>query len=278
MENFSVLVPDSFGTKSRDPLSEDLEGALHTVSRSRVGVFICSSDSRSDILERVLPSIFKYWPDCPYPIYVGVNTSHKIWPGITSLVAKASEWRKECLEQVAQMSETHLIVVLDDFLFQERVDQSRLSMFVSKTVNSDLPYLRLLPLGKSLTQRLMRLPRAGSVFGVEAIGEGRPFYSGLQIAIWNKAHFSSLLELQGSIWDFEHQQRPGVSHYAITNRAPITYRHLVEKGRWLPYAKSLLEQTGLSTDLGTRPILKKWMSFRLLLDAVRYYVLGYANH
>jgi hypothetical protein len=248
------------------------------VPTPKVGVFICSSDSRRDILKRVLPSILKYWTDCPYPIYVGINTNEEIAPNVTALAAQPSDWRRECLSQVAQIPETHLIVVLDDFLFQAPVDQNRLSLLVSKAVGSEFPYLRLLPLGKSLLQRLLGLAPAGSRVGVEAIAEKRPFYSCLQIAIWDKEHFVSLLELQGSIWDFEHQRRPGASHYAITDPPPITYRHIVEKGRWLPYAKLLLGQAGLSTDLGMRPIWPKWMNLRLVLDEVRFYVFGYANH
>jgi hypothetical protein len=247
-----------------------------SASTSKVGVFVCSSDSRRDILERVLPSIFKYWPTCPYPIYVGVNTHCGISPRITLLVAQPSEWRRECLEQVAQLPETHLIIVLDDFLFQKPVDQIRLSKLVSQAITLDLQYLRLLPVGQSLMQRLTRLLRARPSVGIRAIRDRQRFYSGLQIAIWNKLHFVSLLELEGSIWDFEHQQRPGARHYAITNYPPITYRHLVEKGRWLPYAKSLLDRAGLSTDLGVRPMWSKWMNLLLLLDEVRFYVLGYA--
>src|SRR5260221_4227031 len=79
-----------------------------------VAVYVCSSHSRRDILDRVLPSILSYWPDCPYPIYVGLNTCEYISPRVTPLQAKASGWREECLAQIAQLSESHLIVVLDD--------------------------------------------------------------------------------------------------------------------------------------------------------------------
>jgi hypothetical protein len=243
-----------------------------------VGVLVCSSDSRMDILDRVLPSIIKYWPDCPYPIYVGLNAPNEKWPNITTLVAQPSGWRQESLQQLAQLSETHLIVILDDFLFQEPADQTRISVLVAQAVCSDLPYLRLLPLGRSLRERLWNLIHRRSSAGVRSISERRPFYSALQIAFWNKAHFASLLELQGSIWDFEHQKRADVAHYAITDRPPIVYRHLVEKGRWLPNARSLLRIAGLSSDLGVRPIWTKWMNFRLLLDGMRFLVFGYANH
>jgi hypothetical protein len=247
-------------------------------STPSVAVLICGSDSRRDVLERVLPSLIKYWPDCPYPIYVGLNTNHSFGPNITTLVAKPSEWRQECAEQVAQMSETHLILVLDDFLFQEPVDQNRLSKLLSAALDSNLPYLRLMPLGRSILERLANLVPTRSKVEIRAIKDGRPFYSGLQIAIWNKAHLLTMLQSRGSIWDFEHKRKPGVIHYAITGRPPIIYSHLVEKGRWLPYAQSLLRKAGLPADLGTRSIWSKWMTLRLMLDKVRFHVIGYANH
>ena len=250
---------------------------MHSVSPSKVGVFICSSDNRLDILDRVLPSVLKFWPDCPYAIYVGLNTPNGTWEKVTTLVAAPSEWRTEVLEQIGQIPETHLIVILDDFLFQDRVDQSRLSRLVDEAIDRKLPYLRLLPLRKSLSQRLIR-SRTRSTDDIQSIRSGRPFFSGLQIALWKKEHFASLLELRGSIWDFEHRQKPGIPHYVITSSAPIKYRHLVEKGRWLPYATSLLRLANLSTDLGSMRRWSAWMKLRLLVDEARFFLLGYANH
>jgi len=251
---------------------------LKTIPEVNVAVLICSSDGRRDVLERVLPSLFKYWPDCPYPIYVGLNTNYECGPKITTLLAQPSEWRKECFEQLTQTNETYVILVLDDFLFQRPVDQSRLSTLLSKAVDSNLQYLRMLPLGRSILDRVFDLVRRPADVDIRAINEGRPFYSGLQIAIWNKTHLMTLLNSNGSIWDFEHKKHPGVTHYAITGRPPIYYSHLVEKGRWLPYAKSLLTHAGLPANLGTRPMWPKWMHLRLVLDKVRFYVVGYANH
>jgi len=243
-----------------------------------IGVFVCSSDSRKDILERVLPSLLKYWPDCPYPIYVGLNAISDISPKVTTLVAQRSEWRTETLEQVAQMTESHLIVVLDDFLFCGPVNQSRLSILISEVVASNLSYLRLLPLRKSIFERSFNFGRVAPAVDIHAINKRRPFYSSLQIAIWNKAHFLSLLRLRGSVWEFEHQKATGTVHYCITARPPISYIHLVEKGRWLPYARSLLRQAGLPTDIGTRPSWRRWAHLRRLVDEVRFHILGYANH
>jgi hypothetical protein len=241
------------------------DSALPAALDASVAVAICSSDSRVDILHRVLPSLFKYWPDCPYSIYVCLNSKQWVAPNVTTLVASPSEWREECLAQVAQIPEEHLILVLDDFLIQRRVNQESLSTYVSITKQLDLQYLRLVPLGISPLARLLKLHQSRAVALYEAMNANRPFFSSLEIAIWNKAHFMSLLGLPGSIWDFEHQKMPGITHFAVTGSAPIVYSHLVEKGRWLPYASSLLGQAGLRSDLGTRPIRPTRMNLRLWL-------------
>ena len=240
-----------------------------------VAVFICSSDSRKDILGQVMPSFFRYWPNCPYPIYVGLNTRTTEWAGVTSVTSKPTGWRQESLTQLAQLRETSLIVVLDDFLFKAPVEQARVAEFVSLACESDFSYLRLLPLRRSVFERLLKFRPPSKV---HAIREHRPFYSSLQIAIWKKTHFVEMLGYEGSIWDFEHRQIKGKKHFAITDKAPIAYSHLVEKGRWLPYAPSLLQKAGVKFELGVRPMWPKWMHLRLLLDEVRFHLFGYANH
>ena len=87
-----------------------------------------------------------------------------------------------------------------------------------------------------------------------------------------------MLDAPGSIWDFEHQRVDGARHFAIANRPPIRYQHLVEKGRWQPYAKRLLRNAGLSDDLGSRPVWPAWAYGRVWLDELRFFFHGIANH
>jgi hypothetical protein len=244
---------------------------------SRVAVFICSSDNRRDVLDRVLPSVAKFWPDRPYPLYVGLNSLDRPLPIGAPRLAPPSEWHRECSVQLAQIAADYVIVVLDDFLIRAPVDQARLGELVDAAVTLDLAYLRLLPLGRSLPARLIgwRPPELKS--GIERIRAHHPFYSGLQIAIWRKQHLLAMLQQPQSIWQFEHHRLPGSMHCAIKHCPPIVYRHLVERGRWLPDASSLLKQVGLATDLGNRPVWPKSKYAGFFLDQVRWVVLGYAT-
>lgn len=245
--------------------------------RSRVAVFICSSDNRRDVLDSILPSVRKFWPDCPYPIYVGLNSVGRPLSIGTPVLAPASTWHHECAQQLSQLDEDRLILLLDDFLIGARVNQHRLTHLVEDALALDLGYLRLVPLGRSLPARLMGWRPPEINYGIERIRPRRPFYSGLQIAVWNKQYLWSLLEKPQSIWEFEHHYAPGSVHGAIKERPPILYRHLVERGRWLPDARSLLRRAGLPAELGTRPVWPKSRYARLFMDQVRWVTLGYST-
>ncbi len=242
------------------------------------GVFICSSDSRRDVLDRVIPSVFKFWPDCPYPVYAGFNSRPERLPSnITAVLAPVSDWRGELATQLRQVSHRHLIVFLDDYLLEARVMQERLDELLATFERLHLHYLRLSPLGLSL---LERVARPGRLFpdDIRLISADRPFHSSLRIAIWQREHLLAMLDESGTIWDFEHQGRDGVRHFAIVSRPPIRYQHLVDKGRWQPYARRLLRKVGLSDELGDRPVWPEWAYGRVWLAELRFFIHGIANH
>lgn len=242
-----------------------------------VAVFVCGSDSRIDILERTLPAVQKFWPACRYSIYVGLNSCSRALPVGRPVIAPPSDWRREFGQQLTQIDHDRLIVMLDDFLIQAPVVQDRLASLVENAVRMNLDYLRLIPMGRSLPARAVGWQPSEISPGIQRIRERHPFYSALQIAIWRKSHLLSMLEQPLSIWEFERQSSRAASHCAITANPPIAYRHLVEKGRWLPYARSLLRRAGFAPELGDRPTWPVTRYGQLCFDQLRWVVLGYAT-
>jgi hypothetical protein len=240
-------------------------------------VFICSSDNRRDVLERVIPSLSRHWADCPYPVYVGLNSVPQDPGRVTPVLAPVSHWRRELAEQLRQLPQARVILLLDDYLLEAPVDQPRIHSLLAAFEGAGLRYLRLTPLGRSCGERLLR--RGGRAAGdFEKIRRGRPYYSSLRIAIWQRDHLLAMLEGAGTVWDFEHESLAGVDHFAITGRPPIRYQHLVEKGRWQPYARRLLRKSGLADDLGSRQAWSGWAYARVWLEEMRFFVCGIANH
>lgn len=244
---------------------------------SRAAVFICSSDSRRDVLSRVLPSVLRFWTDRTYPLYVGMSSPLSLPGDVKPIYAPASDWRGEFTRQLAQIPQDYIVLLLDDFLVHAPVDQVRMSQLVSTAIDGDFQYLRLVPLGRSLASRITGRRPAQLLPGIEEIPSHHPFFCGLQAAIWHKRYLLSLLEAEQSIWEFERRSISGSRHYAINTSAPIRYRHLVERGRWLPYARSLLQRAGLPDDLGDRMIWPRSRYGRLLLDQLSWVIVGHST-
>jgi hypothetical protein len=245
------------------------------MSQPDVAVFVCSSDSRRDVLDSVLPSLAKFWPDCPYPVYVGLNSPAVLLPGFMPVVAPASAWCRETCLQLQQTAADYLIVILDDFLIGAPVKQARVASLAVLAASRRLPYLRLLPLGRSLLERLSG--GGESEAQITRIRVNHPFYAALQIAIWRKDHLLAMLAKGCTIWEFEHERIAERVHHAIVADPPIIYRHVVEKGRWLPDARFVFGRAGLVFRAGNRAVWSRWRYLRLMIERIRWLLLGYST-
>ena len=237
-------------------------------------VVISSSDNTRDVFMQTSPSFERFWPDCSYPIYVGMNTpvSDKVSERFTFVYADVSNWRVELRQQLAQIQERYLILFLDDFVLLEEVDTKALSSIIQYGMKHKIPYLRLVPVSRAwIPRKIYQIFHAISHCQVERIPLTQPYYSSLQVALWRKDHLMSCLTYEGSIWDFEHQRIPGINHYAVV-KPLIRYVHVVEKGKWQPYARTIINRVsgrfhpGKRQELGLASYLRwYWAKFRFAM-------------
>lgn len=241
----------------------------------RVAVFVCSSDNTFDVFQRVFPALRKFWPACPYPVYVGLNEA-QAQDGIV-LRAPAAGWREELKQQIAAVPHDFILLVLDDFLVLEPVDQARLRALIAQAVARDLPYTRMIPATRALLPALLHRLAAFFVRDpFQVLPASIPYYSSLQIALWRKDHLLAMFGEEGNIWQFEHQRRPGVVHRALRSDPPIRYMHVVEKGRWQPHAPAMFARAGLDFDPGARalrPAGDRWLE---RYKTVKFMLIGYS--
>lgn len=242
----------------------------------RVAVFVSSSDNTIDVFKRVFPAVEKFWPDCPYEFYVGLNAQPSPFAATRVVRAEVSEWRVELTSQLLQIPQEWVILVLDDFLFLAATDQQRVGALVQQCIEQEWPYLRLIPLDRPALARVAHRVLRPRDQAVETIPRGYPYYSSLQIALWKKSHLLQLLGAARGIWDFELLEPAAQVHRAVIGSRCLKYRHVVEKGRWLPDAAALLARSELKSALGAR---KSWPSrvfWQQQLNRWRFQITGYA--
>lgn len=205
-------------------------------------VFVSSSDNTYDVFSLVSGNVAEKWPTEAFDFYVGLNEKIAKAPFHT-ISAPVSGWRTELEYQINALPGKfrYIVLILDDFFFYEKVDPDELARLMDMVRGRHIHYLRLKPLERSgLGKALIFLRGLGrSSDGIIRIADDEPYYSSLQVAIWDRSHLSEMLKQSGSIWEFEHNVLAGSKHYATTRKF-LRYNHLVEKGKWFRHAPETL--------------------------------------
>lgn len=246
-------------------------------------VFISSSDNTWDVAQQSINALFRNWPDCPFEIYVGSNTKksdHFIYK-CNQVFSPPSNWRMELRQQIEKLPYCYkyILLLLDDFVVFELVDTPKVIELIYEARSLDAAYLRFWKLQRSLFPLLIN--KVFDYYDEKKIGvipDNAPYYSSLQISIWSREHLIDMLKLPGTIWDFEKQYIPGFKHYAIKCKLPIRYLHVVEKGKWLPYADKIFSKAGIEFHQGLRPIEKDFLGLKKIYSKLKFYIFGYAGY
>jgi hypothetical protein len=219
----------------------------------KLSVLIISCDRYSDIWEPFFSLLWRYWPDCPYPIILGANK--KIFEDERIKMINTGEdhsWADSTRYMVKNVPTEYILVLLEDFLFMEKVDNYFIEKNLKALVGLDGGYLRLKPFPKP----------DKPVMGFEWIGEierDAPYRVSLQASIWRKDVLLSLLVNGESAWDFElkgtHRSNAIKEGFYCTWKPVLIYRAGVTMGKWVPFAVRICQDEGIPIDFSKRSVM-----------------------
>ena len=211
---------------------------------------ILSCDDYRDLWAPCLALYRRYWPDCPYPMYLVSESARAEDPRVRALpVGPGLAWSNVARAALSALPQPDVLLMLDDFLLTGPVASGR--------VESRRATLHALG-GACL--RLVPRPRPNArVRGHPGIGEhepGAPFRASLQASIWDRRTLLGLLRPGESPWDFERDGSArttaiGAGFFA-TWRATLPYMNAIVRGRWTIPGRRLCRREGLRTE-GARP-------------------------
>lgn len=230
-----------------------------------LAVLIMSCDRYDDTWEPFFHFFDKYWPDCPYKIYFASNYRYPAHPRIQPvLFNQETNWSDELAVVLANMPESHVLYVQDDYFLLKAVDNDAIDHLWKKMLARNVSYLRLFPL--SLEEPF---PDDSEI---SPIRPDDPYRTSLQTAIWDKAYLSSLLVSGESPWDFEVQSPArarttkavfacvtGKSANPSIEEYPFYYFcTAILKGKWMRGAWELCRDEGIILDPKRRKVESWW--------------------
>lgn len=240
-------------------------------------IFVSSSDNTYDVFSLVSGSVAEKWPAEGFDFYVGLNEKFANAP-FHAVSAPASGWRTELEHQINALPDKfrYIILILDDFYFYEKVDSNALARLIGMVRERKLHYLRLKPLERSGLGKMLEFLRSlrKNSDDIVRLADDEPYYSSLQVAVWDRTHLSKMLKQSGSIWEFEHGVIAGSKHFA-TRRKFLRYNHLVEKGKWFKHAPKTLGCCDPQS-FQRRGFEQSFLKHSKLYNRVKFFLFGYA--
>jgi glycosyltransferase involved in cell wall biosynthesis len=233
-------------------------------------VLIASCDAYRDLWTPFFTLFWRYWPDCPYPVYLGANRAAYEDSRVQTLRAgEDASWSNGLRFFLEQIGTDYVFLLLEDFFLDGPFSSSE---FADKLRTLDALHGTMLRLNPNPPPDL-ELPEHR---GIGVLHQFARYRVSAQPAIWNRAELLSLLRDRESPWDFERQatlrSQARADGFFSTYARAFSYRHVVEEGRWFWSAARKYERQNIGCDFRARAVISPFTALLKLVNGrARYW-------
>jgi glycosyltransferase involved in cell wall biosynthesis len=215
-------------------------------------VLVVSSDKYQDLWRPFFSLFRQYWPDCPFPVYLGSQRAAGEFENVRMLQSTDPTWSGSLRSFLSQLDCLNVLLLLEDFFLSEKVPTEKVLEQLAALRQMGGNVLRLYP-NPAPTIKLAAQPGIGEQHRLV------PFRVSLQASIWDRNALLSLLRDGESPWEFEingtirAQAQP--RGFYCTFKKTFPYQHVVEKGEWFWSAANYYRNLKIGCDFNTRPVM-----------------------
>ncbi len=230
-----------------------------------------SCDAYSDLWLPFFNLFWRYWADCPWPVYLGTNRNSFSDRRVATLMAGDGEWSYRLRFCLNRIQSDFVLLLLEDYFLDHSLSTGIISEKLAVLIALNGAQLRLFPL-PAPDRKLPGHPDLGVIHPRAA------YRVSTQAAIWNRAHLLNILVDSESIWDFEwnatRRSRSFNVGYYGTYKPIIQYRQVVERGEWFRGAARYFGKQDIGCDFSVRPIMSRPRALKRSITTVaRYFSL-----
>jgi hypothetical protein len=108
---------------------------------------VASCDSFSDVWDAYFTLLFRYWPDCPYTIYLITDSKVYNHPKVKTIVQDElkKDWSSCVIDSLKKIPEKYIIFNQEDFLINGPVKTEHIKKLVKNISEYNAACIRLLP-------------------------------------------------------------------------------------------------------------------------------------
>lgn len=216
-------------------------------------ILVSSCDAYSDTWNPFFTLFKRYWPDCPFSIYVYSEKKSFNFSGVKKIfIGKEIGWGDALLKSLdiikCNESFENVLLMLDDFLLFKQTNTELIKTAVMHLEGMKGQYLRLIPKPPPNISF-----KNDPLFG--KISPGTPYRLSLQASIWNINALADLTCSTDTPWDLEliGSQRSKKYDGFYSSYTPILhYINGIERSLWTKEAIELFKNENITIDVNSR--------------------------
>ncbi len=223
------------------------------LNKTNCSIIISSFDGFSDVWEPFFKLFFRYWPNCPFPIYLITNYKQYQNPKVVSLkLGEDCGWADNLKKALDRINTKYVLYLQEDYLLNKPVDNNRIKQLLHLIDKYKASHLRLWP--TKITANRYFSPEL-----VELL-PGAKYRLSTQAAFWNKDDLREFLRPGESGWKFElendNAKRKDKLFLSVRRNEPAIhyFATAIKKGIWFYDAVKLCEREGVIINKTARPI------------------------
>lgn len=235
---------------------------------NRVAVLVVSCDRYSDLWPPFFQLFFRFWPNCPFNIYLLSNNEKCEIKGINNiLVGEDISWSDNLIKATNIIKEEYILIFIEDLFLVDFVKTNEVVKLCEWILQNNANYICMNP---SIS--------ANQPFNepISEIAKGTIYRASTVLSVWKKEVLSNLLKYGESAWEFEIFGTMRSDHYDAfysSLECPFAVLNGVIKGKWQQYAIKKMISLGVSVDLSRREIMNKYETANYFLIKQRAKIL-----
>lgn len=232
-------------------------------------VIVLSCDRYSDFWPLFARRWRKYWPECPFPVYILSNERDFELEGIRAIkVGPDINWSRNLRVALSQIAEPRVLLMMEDAPLAGMVSNHAIAKLIEIFSSREMNYLNLKaspPPRQQIKGQLVASIPSGALYRVAAVP-----------SLWKKSVLLELLMDGETAWQFEIQgsrRSNGIPGFFVTGTKAFELLHCVIKGKIDPRAERRLRIDG---DRGWEsfPVMGRGEFFLLRLREFRSAIFG----
>jgi hypothetical protein len=207
-------------------------------------ILVLSCDKYSDLWGPFFSLFWRFWPDCPFTLYLLSNTIGVDDKRVKNLlVGKDISWSDNLINSLNQLKEHYILLFMDDLFLIESVKTDKFIKLLKTTFEINAKYVTMDPLYK---------PDKHFNDLVGLISKGAIYRASTVLTIWDRSVLLELLKNGESAWDFEIYGTIRSDKYDDFYATCDNYFNVINgviKGKWQRSAIRKIRSLGVEIDL-----------------------------